>query len=162
MKRSNKWIGSDVVEDSTLATLRHSRRVDELLLELMWEIGLRVTKHDESKLHDPEKAMFDEFTPKLRDSTYGSDEYRGYLQEMGTALEHHYANNRHHPEHFEDGVAGMTLVDLIEMLSDWKAATERHADGDLEKSLLIQQERFGLSPQLVSILRNTAVEAGWL
>ena len=149
------------MEDSTVATLRHSRRVDELLLELMWEIGLRVTHHDESKLVDPEKAIFDEFTPKLRDTTYGSDEYKSYLKEMGVALEHHYANNRHHPEHFENGVDGMTLVDLVEMLADWKAATERHADGDLARSLEIQQERFGLTHQLVSILRNTAVEAGW-
>jgi hypothetical protein len=151
-----------MAEDSTVATLRHSRRVDELLLELMWEIGLRVTHHDESKLEDPEKAIFDEFTPKLRDTTYGSDEYKGYLKEMGVALQHHYANNRHHPEHFENGVDGMTLVDLVEMLADWKAATERHADGDLARSLEIQKERFGLTHQLVSILRNTAVEAGWL
>jgi phosphopentomutase len=150
------------VEDSTVATLKHSRRVDELLLELMWEIGLRVTHHDESKLQEPEKSMFDEFTPKLRDSTYGSDEYKGFLEQMGVALQHHYDNNRHHPEHFENGVDGMTLVDLVEMLADWKAATERHEDGDLARSLEIQQERFGLTPQLVSILRNTAVEAGWL
>lgn len=150
------------MEDSTVATLRHSRRVDELLLELMWEIGLRVTHHDESKLHDPEKAVFDEYSPKLRDSTYGSDEYKRYLREMQIALEHHYYHNRHHPEHFSNGVDGMTLVDLVEMLADWKAATERHADGDLEKSLEIQRERFNLSDQLVSILRNTAVEAGWI
>lgn len=150
------------MEDSTVATLKHSRRVDELLLELMWEIGLRVTHHDESKLVDPEKSMFDEFTPKLRDSTYGSDEYKGFLEQMGEALKHHYQNNRHHPEHFENGVDGMTLVDLVEMLADWKAATERHADGDLARSLEIQKERFGLTHQLVSILRNTAVEAGWL
>lgn len=150
------------MEDSTLATLKHSRRVDELLLELMWEIGLRVTHHDESKLHDPEKAIFDEFSPKLRDSTYGSDEYKGFLVQMGEGLQHHYMNNRHHPEHFENGVDGMTLVDLVEMLADWKAATERHADGDLSRSLEIQKERFGLTHQLTSILRNTAVEAGWL
>lgn len=150
------------MEDSTVATLKHSRRVDVLLMELMWEIGLRVTQHDVSKLEDPEKEIFDIYSPMLRDCTYGSHEYWGYLEAMKPALEHHYANNRHHPEHFENGVNGMTLVDLIEMLADWKAATERHADGDLEKSLEIQRQRFGLSDQLVSILRNTAVEAGWL
>lgn len=150
------------MEDSTLATLKHSRRVDELLLQLMAEIGLRVTKHDASKLEDPEKSTFDEFSPKLRDSTYGSDEYWSFLDAMKPALEHHYANNRHHPEHFENGVDGMTLVDLVEMLSDWKAATERHTDGDLEKSLEIQKKRFNLSDQLVSILRNTAKDAGWI
>lgn len=150
------------MEDSTLATLQHSRRVDELMLELMRELGLRLTKHDASKLSPEEKDVFDEFSPRLRDSTYGSEEYSSNLEAMKPALAHHYATNRHHPEHFENGVDGMTLVDLVEMLSDWKAATERHTDGDLEKSLKIQRDRFCLSDQLVSILRNTAVEAGWL
>jgi len=81
---------------------------------------------------------------------------------MGEGLAHHYENNRHHPEHFADGVAGMTLVDVAEMLADWKAATERVKDGDLTRSLKIQQERFGLSDDLVSILRNTAEHFGWL
>jgi hypothetical protein len=48
------------------------------------------------------------------------------------------------------------------MLADWKAATERMADGDLAKSLEIQRERFGLSDQLVAILRNTAQAYGWV
>lgn len=148
--------------DSTLATLQHSRRVDELLLQLIGDIQARVTQHDLSKMEDPEKATFDEYSPRLRDSTYGSDEYKGFLAGMQVGLTHHYANNRHHPEHFEHGVNDMTLVDLIEMLSDWKAATERHANGDLERSLVIQQHRFEMSPQLTAVLRNTALAAGWL
>jgi len=148
--------------DSTLDTLRHSRRVDELLLQLVVSVQQRITRHDASKLEDPEKAIFDEYSPKLKTSTYGSDEYKGFLAEMKVALDHHYANNRHHPEHFEAGVAGMTLVDLIEMLADWKAASERQADGDLAVSLGIQKARFGLSDQLASILENTARDAGWI
>jgi hypothetical protein len=148
--------------DSTLDTLKHSRRVDELLLQAVEDLLGRVGKHDASKCEPPEKAIFDEYTPKLRDSTYGSDEYKGFLAEMGAGLQHHYEANRHHPEHFPDGVAGMTLTDLAEMLADWKAAGERHADGDMARSLAIQRERFGLSDQLFTILENTAREAGWL
>lgn len=147
---------------SRLATLEHSRRVDELMLQMVMEIQGRITKHDRSKMEDPELEIFDKFSPRLKNSTYGSEEYNGFLKEMKVALDHHYANNRHHPEHFSNGVNDMTLVDLVEMLSDWKAATERHDDGDLERSLEIQKERFGLSDQLVSILRNTAREAGWI
>jgi uncharacterized protein DUF5662 len=150
------------VFDSTLDTLKHSRRVDELLLQLVGEIQARVTKHDLSKMEDPELAVFNEFTPKLKDSTYGSDEYKSFLASMGEGLKHHYEHNRHHPEHFRNGVNSMTLVDLVEMLADWKAATERHDDGDLNRSLVIQQERFGLSDQLLQILWNTATELGWL
>jgi hypothetical protein len=148
--------------DSTADTLKHSLRVGELVGQAIHELVDRSVKHDLSKTQDPELAMFNEYTPKLKDSTYGSDEYKGYLAAMGEGLAHHYAANRHHPEHFPGGVNDMTLVDLIEMLADWKAATERHADGDLERSLGIQRERFDLSQQLVQILWNTATHFGWL
>jgi len=45
---------------------------------------------------------------------------------MKPAIEHHYKNNRHHPEHFNNGIDEMNLVDLIELLCDWKAASERN------------------------------------
>ena len=150
------------VYDSTLDTMKHSRRVDELLLQLVAAIQDRVGKHDESKMHDPEKAIFDEYTPLLKNATYGSDEYRQWLVEMKPGLDHHYASNRHHPEHFTDGIDGMTLVDLVEMLADWKAATERSDTGDLGRSLEINEKRFQMPPQMVSVLRNTASEHGWL
>jgi hypothetical protein len=151
-----------LMADSRLENLQHSRRVDELLLQLIAALQARITQHDLSKLEEPEKSIFDEYTPKLKDSTYGSEEYWGYLKEMQVALDHHYANNRHHPEHFANGVNGMTLIDVVEMFCDWKAATERHEDGDLERSLEIQRKRFMLSNQFVDVLRNTANEADWL
>ena len=49
----------------------------------------------------------------------------------------------------------MNLVDLIEMICDWKAASERHADGDIYKSIEINQKRFGYSDELKQILKNT-------
>ena len=148
--------------DSTLDTMRHSRRVDELLLQVIVALQGRVTRHDLSKMEPPEKAVFDRVTPLLKSSTYGSEAYKASLVDMGHGLAHHYAGNRHHPEHFQAGISGMTLVDLIEMLADWKAATERHDDGSLARSLTIQQARFGISDQLMGILTNTAVAFGWL
>ena len=148
--------------DSRPDTFAHSQRVGELMIQVIKEALERSTCHDRSKTESPEVEVFDEYTPKLKTSTYGSDEYKGFLAAMGEGLKHHYANNRHHPEHFKNGVNDMTLVDLIEMLADWKAATERHADGDLAKSLDIQQERFGLSDQLLEILWNTATRFGWI
>jgi hypothetical protein len=112
--------------------------------------------HDQSKLTSPEVEVFDRVTEKLAGLTYGSDEYKASLAEMGPALQHHYANNRHHPEHFTDGVAGMNLIDLVEMFCDWVAATRRHNDGDINKSITLNAERFSLDPQLVHVLRNTA------
>lgn len=148
--------------DSSLDTLRHSRRVDELLLEVLTSIQSRLTKHDASKLESPEKEIFDEFSPKLGQLEYGSPEYKESLAQMKPALDHHYAENRHHPEHFDDGINGMTLVDLVEMLADWRAATERNKNGSLARSLEIQQDRFEITDQLAGILENTARELGWL
>jgi len=81
------------------------------------------------------------------------------LEELEPALEHHYAHNSHHPEHYEHGVAGMTLADVVEMLVDWKAASERHDDDqDIYDSIEHNAGRFDLSDQLTQILRNTAEE----
>lgn len=148
--------------DSTADTLKHSQRVGELMMQCISELGERSTKHDRSKTQDPELETFNEMTPKLKDATYGSEEYKGFLVKMKSALDHHYSENRHHPEHFDNGINDMTLVDLIEMLADWKAATERHDDGSLAKSLVIQKERFDMSDQLVELLENTAKHFGWL
>lgn len=148
--------------DSTADTLKHSQRVGELMTQPIRELVDRSVCHDRSKTEDPELAVFNEFTPKLAGTTYGSEEYKGYLAAMGEGLAHHYVSNRHHPEHFADGIGGMTLVDLVEMLADWRAASERHDDGSLVRSLAIQQERFAISEQLAAILRNTAEHFGWL
>ena len=80
---------------------------------------------------------------------------------MKPALDYHYAQNRHHPEHFQNGVDGMTLFDLIEMYCDWKAATERHANGSLEKSIQYNAERFKIGQQLTNIFENTRQRLGW-
>lgn len=141
--------------DSTADTLKHIRRVSELLSFAASELLVRGVHHDRSKLVEPEKSVFDEFTPKLKGTTYGSEEYRGYLDQMRSAIEHHNKMNRHHPEHFSNGVAGMNLFDLLEMFLDWKAASERHADGDIRRSIEINAGRFRIHPQLVSILFNT-------
>lgn len=148
--------------DSRTDTLTHSLRVGNLMLPVVFETMKRALSHDQSKTESPEVEVFDEFTPKLKDTVYDSDEYRSYLVAMGPGLLHHYATNSHHPEHFPNGIDGMTLVDLIEMLADWKAAGERTKNGSLAVSLQKQKERFGISDQLLQILTNTAEQFGWL
>lgn len=148
--------------DSTADTLRHSLRVADLMSAPIKELLDRSIRHDLSKTVEPERATYDEFVPKLRAATYGSEEHRSLVAAMGAGLAHHYAHNRHHPEYFPDGIRGMTLVDLIEMLADWKAATERDRNGDLAGSLEIHSERFDIAPPLMDILRNTARQYGWL
>jgi hypothetical protein len=147
--------------DSRPDTHEHIAAVRGYLLDAVKELIDRSHDHDVSKLQEPERGMFDKYTPLLRDTTYGSDQYKAYLKEMGEALSHHYAANRHHPEHHENGIKDMTLLDVIEMLADWKAATLRHADGDLERSIAQNADRFGYGPEMFRLLLNTAREFGW-
>jgi hypothetical protein len=146
----------EVPYDSRPDTYDHMAHVQALLDKMVTELFRRAREHDRSKLSEPEKSVFDRVTPKLASLTYASDEYKASLAEMGEALQHHYAVNDHHPEHFTDGIAGMNLPQLVEMLCDWKAATLRHADGDLRLSIEQNQARFGYSDELKQILLNTA------
>lgn len=141
--------------DSTDDTRKHIYITSIFINKLIKELSIRALEHDASKLAEPEKSIFDEYTPKLNETTYGSEEYKQYLREMQAALDHHYAVNRHHPEHFETGIRGMTLVDLCEMIADWKAASMRHADGDILKSIEMNQKRFGFGDELKQILIST-------
>ena len=141
--------------DSTKDTLLHIKCVNALLLQFIQELINRAITHDESKLHEPEKPLFDTMTPRLKTLTYGSEAYKQSLADLKPALDHHYAHNSHHPEHYENGINDFTLADLVEMFFDWKAASERHDDGDVLKSIEINKTRFGLSDQLCKIFENT-------
>lgn len=144
--------------DSTKDTLLHIKRVNELLLEFTKEILDRAIKHDNSKLQGPEKPLFDKMTPLLKELTYGSDGYKQALDDLKPALNHHYANNSHHPEYHENGIDDFTLSDLVEMFFDWKAASERHNDGNIFRSIEINKNRFKISEQICNIFKNTAAK----
>lgn len=139
--------------------MEHIRRVQQLMGRVVAQLVERARLHDRSKLEEPEVTHFANVTAELKGLTYGSDEYKAVLAgPLKYALQHHYRNNSHHPEHYPNGVAGMSLLDLIEMIVDWKAASERHADGDIKESLRINRERFEVGEQLQSILENTVRE----
>lgn len=148
--------------DSRPDTYAHIATVREYLLKIAHNLTMRGHDHDLSKLEEPELSVFNEFTPKLKDSTYGSDEYKSFLEGMGAGLNHHYEVNDHHPEHFENSVADMDLLQLTEMLCDWKAATLRHKDGDLRRSIEMNAQRFGYGIEIRELLLNTAKNMGWL
>jgi hypothetical protein len=149
--------------DSTIDTTLHINRVRFLLGQCAITLLERGARHDASKLEEPEKAIFDTVGNRLAAITYAGDEYKHSLADLKTALDHHYAHNAHHPEHYSDGIDGMSLFDLIEMLMDWKAASERHPGGtDILRSVEISSDRFLISEQLKKILLNTVREIGWV
>jgi len=144
------------VAECQVETQKHIEAVRKYIRFMIDKIEMRGVKHDASKLESPEVEVFAEYTPKLNNTTFGSEEYYQNLEGMKSALDHHYASNRHHPEHFVNGINDMTLVDIIEMFCDWKASTLRHNDGNLLKSIETNAERFHMDGQLRQILLNTA------
>jgi hypothetical protein len=136
-------------------------QVQQLTAEVTARLASRAAAHDASKLESPEVEAFDEFTPRLHATTYGSDEYKANKAAMADALAHHYAANSHHPEHHAHGINDMSLLDLLEMLCDWKASSLRQDDGDIHRSLEINGQRFHIDEQLQRILLNTINELGW-
>lgn len=144
------------------ATREHRDEVAALLRKVAVELLERAAVHDESKLETPEVEMFDAATSKLRGLEYGSEEYRQALADLGPALKHHYTWNRHHPEWHATSWRGMSLLDLIEALCDWAAASKRHATGSVRQSLDINRTRFEISDDVMTILTTTARELGLL
>jgi len=141
--------------DSSEDARRHIREVITRLEAVCEELRRRGELHDKSKFDELEKRSFDEVVPRLKGLRWESDEYREEIRALGPALIHHYAHNRHHPEHYANGVSGMDLVDVIEMYCDWAAATLRHEGGDLLRSIEVNVEKHEITEPLAEILRNT-------
>lgn len=137
-------------------TMKHIERVRNLLNYVVEELLKRGEEHDQTKLESPEVEMFAEYTDRLADCTYGSKEYDELRKQLDPALKHHYAKNRHHAEHHENGIDDMNLIDIVELFCDWTAASERHNDGNILKSIQHNRSRYNLSDQLAKILTNTA------
>lgn len=121
--------------------------------------------HDSSKLSSPEDEGFAAMAEEIAasDLEYGSDEYRVILKKYKeSTIDHHYEANDHHPEHFENGIAGMSLFAQIEMLCDWQAAGQRYKDSTFAKSFALNVKRFKMTPEQESSLRATAIELGFM
>lgn len=152
--------------DSRRETHEHIRRVQDFIGRALRNLYNRQLIHDDSKLIEPELSAFNIATPKLAHLDYDSEEYRQSLKDLGPALDHHYRHNDHHPQHYPNGIRGMSLLSLLEMLCDWRAASERVKQrtddpekmSSFEKGLEFNQRRFGYSDELAEILLNTAKE----
>jgi hypothetical protein len=148
--------------DTRQDAIEHIEKVQFHLDRCATDLDARVILHDASKLEEPELSGYAGLAEAVKDLKYGTPEYRAAFQPFKAIIQHHYAANDHHPEHFGAGVDGMNLLQIIEMLCDWKAASERFGGGDFAESLKVSVARFEIEPQLENILRNTAKYLGWM
>lgn len=155
-------VGKMNTDKAELVTRKHMQRVSALMGEAACVLIQRAAMHDLTKLAavelEPLQRMQDVIDAEGQ-APYGSDEYKRRTGLLGPMLAHHYANNSHHPEHYPNGVDGMDLFDIVEMFFDWKAASERGEESSMNIGMACK--RFGISPQIESILRNTADRLGY-
>ena len=144
------------LDECRVETQKHIDKVRRYIRFFTDKLTTRGENHDSSKLTSPEVELFAEHTERLAEIEYGSNEYKKELEALKPALEHHYSVNKHHPEYYPNGIEGMSLIDLIEMIADWKASSERYNSGNLLKSIELNIKRFNIEPQLAQILINTA------
>src|SRR6266568_6841922 len=119
----------------------HKARVAGYLQIVATELFRRAAVHDNSKFSPDEFEVYDEVFPELQKYAYGSPELKATYKKLGPALKHHFEANDHHPDHFKGGIHEMNLIQLIEMVCDWLAASAR-SQTSIHKGLLISQERY--------------------
>lgn len=143
-------------EINTIITIhRHIVLVQRYLQRIAIELQERWQVHDISKLSPDEFYGFVEINRTAREYPYNSEEYKKSIKD-NNAVELHYLRNSHHPEYYSNGINDMSLIDIIEMVCDWKAASETYKQTSFEDSLKIQRDRFKLEDKHVYLIELIA------
>ena len=139
-------------ETKTLLTiLRHQTLVRRYLLELAHRLEQRALIHDLSKLQLDEFTGFVEIQRVAREHRLDSPEYKASIQSDVVNL--HLSRNSHHPEFHHGGIKDMPLLDLIEMVIDWRAASETYGRTTMAESLPMQKERFKMTDEQYRLIQ---------
>jgi len=134
--------------------------------ESLKALGVALKHHYENNSHHPEHYEYWECLECGKKYTRKDVPPIGYLSKEEYRWCH--CQRVEYPRYFETAlhhhktpVHKMNLFDVIEMLMDWKATGERHADGNIFRSLEINIKRFDISPQLAEILKNNCEYLDW-
>ena len=127
------------------ALIRHKNNIKANLGSLSAELLKRAELHDQSKLSPDELPGFIEIHNIAREHPIGSKEYEAAMR-SATCIQEHFSNNSHHPE-YHNCVSDMGLLDIIEMVLDWKAAADTYGMKTLRESLDYQLSRHGFTDE---------------
>lgn len=152
----------DIQTEVLTDTILHISEVREGIEHFAGELRKRGHLHDATKLQEPEFSAFVSTRPKFKKVNYGTPEYQECVDEIKPAIDHHYANNRHHTAFHKEGINGMNLIDILEMLADWRAAERRSPDKKLIDTLEYAFNKYEIEDQLQKIIKNTLHDFGWI
>jgi hypothetical protein len=137
-----------------LIILRHQALVKNYLLQVARKLEERANLHDLSKFQLDEFEGMAKINQIAREMRLDSPEYKASIQSEAVKL--HWSRNSHHPEYYHDGIKDMSLLDLIEMVIDWRAASEVYRRTSLGESLQIQKERFKMTEEQYRLIQLIA------
>lgn len=140
----------------------HVSEVQENLELVASELRQRGFAHDRTKFQDPEFSAFVSTRERFKTANYGTKEYEDVTAAIRPAIDHHYQNNRHHTAFHENGINDMNLIDIFEMLADWKAASRRSPDKDFKDTLNHAFKKYKIDKQLGQLIKNTLKYLGWI
>ena len=140
----------------------HVGEVQENIEEFTSELKKRGLAHDRTKFLALEFDAFVSTREDFKRANYGSEEYKRCVDEAHGAVVHHHENNRHHTHYHKNGIDDMNMIDIIEMVCDWKAASRRSPDMDFAGSIDHAFKKYGVGKQLGRILKNTFEQLGWI
>jgi hypothetical protein len=140
----------------------HVSEVSENIEQITGRLKQRGLSHDRTKFQNPEFDAFVSVRDEFKKAKYGSPEYKECVDLIKPAVDHHYQNNRHHAEYHKNGIKDMTLIDIIELIADWKAANRRNPNANFADTLPKSYEKTGMDEQLRKIITNTMKDLGWI
>lgn len=112
--------------------------------DLQTEVLQRAAKHDISKFTDNEwPGYYDINCLYIQDS-----------DEAKKAIDHHYKNNDHHPEFWDNDMYKMPGEAILEMLLDWLAINQAKGTNVIEFLHQVAQERWNLNDLTIQYFRS--------
>lgn len=136
---------------------KHKIYVAYYLIKIVLKLIHRALIHDNSKYRFSEAIPMSKIAKYLINTLYGSKAYKDLTNRNYEAIKIHYKRNRHHPEYHDNDYKKMSLIDLIEMFVDWKAASKRYKNGNFDKSVEISKEKFKMSDEIIEFLKTLEI-----
>jgi len=120
---------------------------------------IRGIKHDNSKFSKEEFEYVYILSTSGKKVKFGSKKYYKLVDSIMSAKMAHANKNSHHPEFYNNDIYKMSYLEILEMLSDWAAATKR-SGGNLKNSLKINKKKYSINKKMEEKLKRDMSEIG--
>lgn len=132
----------------------HRALVHDKMATVSRDINTRARHHDQSSLNGSEFRIYEEHFDELQKYPMFDPRRDAVLKEMRVATMYHHNANDHHPEHFDDGINGMNLIQMIEFVADIMSQSEQNGI-DVYEMLPLLKDQYDISSQLYQVILNT-------